>query len=132
MRYLVRTMTEQLLRKLIREVIEASPSSAPSTATQPDSPPKDKDDGGDDTVKTPEKAIADYISNTKGAIESKQSAEASQLASTLKQGGVDTKDKIMTTLKNLERDEEGGDALADKIMQYQKISERRNFGKSRR
>lgn len=125
-------MTEQLLRKLIQEVIEASPSSAPSTATQPDSPPKDKDDGGDDTVKTPEKAVEDYISNTKGAIESKQSAEAAQLATTLKKGGIDTKEKIMSTLKNLERDEDGGSALADRIVQYQKISERRNFGKSRR
>ena len=125
-------MTETLLRKLIREVIEASPSSMPSTDTEPDSPPADKDDGGDQTVKTPEKAIEDYISNSKGAVEAKQNAEAVQLASTLKKGGVDTKDKIMSTLKDLERDEDGGEALADKIIKYQEVSERRNLGKSRR
>ena len=104
----------------------------PSTDTEPDSPPADKDDGGDQTGKTPEKAIEDYISNSKGAVEAKQNAEAVQLASTLKKGGVDTKDKIMSTLKDLERDEDGGEALADKIIKYQEVSERRNLGKSRR
>ena len=125
-------MKQALLRKLIREVIEASSSSSASTDTQPDSPPQDKDDGGDATSKTPEKAVEDYISSTKSAVDSKQDEEAKKLADTLKQGGVDTRDKIMSTLQNLERDEDGGPALADKIMQYQSVSERRNFGKSRR
>ena len=125
-------MTTRLLRTLIREVIEATSSSSPSTATQPDSPASDKNDGGDETTKTPEKAVEDYISSTKGAIETKREDEAKKLASTLKQGGVDTPDKIMDTLKNLERDEDGGQSFADEIIKYQTTAEGRKFGKGRR
>jgi hypothetical protein len=124
--------SSSILRKLIREVIEASSSSSPSTDTEPDSPEKDKDDGGDQTTLQPEPAIERYISNTKNVTDVKQSEEVQKLASTLKADGVDTKDKIMTTLKNLERDEDGGLALADKIIQNQTTAEGRKFGKSRR
>lgn len=126
-----------ILRKLIREVIEASSSSSPSTDTAPDSPAKDKDDGGDETSlprtdQGPAAAIEMYVSNTKNATDVKQAQEVQKLASSLKANGVDTKDKIMSTLKNLERDEDGGPALADKIIQNQTTAEGRKFGKSRR
>lgn len=125
-------MKTSILRKLIREVIEASSSSSPSTATAPDSPVKDKDDGGDQTTIQPPAAIERYISNTKNATDVKQTQEFQKLASSLKQNGVDTKDKIMSTLKDLERDEDGGSALADKIIQSQTTAEGRKIGKSRR
>ena len=125
-------MTNRLLRKLIREVIEASSSSAPSTATQPDSPPADKNDGGDETTMTPEKAIEDYISSTKNAVDAKRDDEEQKLAVNLKKSGVDTPDKVMTTLKNLERDEDGGPAFADAIIKKQITAEGRKFGKGRR
>lgn len=125
-------MKTTILRKLIREVIEASSSSAASTDTQPDSPPADKTDGGDETTKTPEKAVEDYISSIKGAVPEKKEDEVKKLASTLKQGGVDTTDKVMDTLTNLERDEEGGQSFADEIIKYQTTTEGRKFGKSRR
>ena len=125
-------MTTRLLRTLIREVIEATSSSAPSTATQPDSSEADKNNGGDETSKTPEKAVEDYISSTKGAVENKREDEAKKLASSLKQRGVDTPDKIMDTLKNLERDEDGGQSFADEIIKYQTTAEGRKFGKGRR
>ena len=125
-------MKTTILRKLIREVIEASASSTPSTETQPDSPESDKNDGGDETTKTPEKAVEDYISSTKGAVPEKKEDEAKKLAATLKQGGIDTPDKIMDTLTNLERDEDGGQSFADEIMKYQTTAEGRKFGKGRR
>ena len=124
-------MKTAILRKLIREVIEASSSSEASTNTQPDSPPADKDDGGDQTTKTPEKAVEDYISNTKGSVPEKKEDEAKKLATTLKQGGVDTPDKIMDTLRNLEREEDGGQSFADEIIKYQTTAEGRKFGKNR-
>lgn len=125
-------MTHKLLRKLIREVIEASPSSSASTATMADSSPTDKNDGGDETSKTPEKALEDYFANTKGAVESKREDEEKKLADTLKQGGVDTPDKVMSALKNLERDEDGGQSFADQIIKKQITAEGRKFGKGRR
>ena len=125
-------MKTTILRKLIREVIEASSSSTPSTATQPDSPPADKNDGGDETAKTPEKAVEEYISSTKNAVPEKKEDEVKKLASTLKQGGVDTTDKVMNTLKNLERDEDGGSSFAQEIIKYQTTAEGRKFGKGRR
>lgn len=125
-------MKHMLIRNLIREVIEASSSSAPSTATAPDSSPADKNDGGDKTTKQPEVAIEDYISSTKDAVPAKQDDEAKKLADTLKQSGIDTPDKIMSTLKNLDRGEDGGPALADKIVKYQTTAEGRKIGKSRR
>lgn len=121
-----------IIRKLIREVIEASSSSEASTDTQPDSPSKDKNSGGDQTTKTPEKAVEDYISSTKGAVVSKKEDEAKKLAATLKQGGIDTSDKVMDTLRNLKRDEEGGQTFADEIIKYQTTTEGRKFGKGRR
>jgi len=124
-------MKTAILRKLIREVIEASSSSEASTSTQPDSPPADKDDGGDQTTTTPEKAVEDYISSTKGSVPEKKEDEAKKLATTLKQGGVDTPDKIMDTLRNLERDEDGGQSFADEIIKYQTTAEGRKFGKNR-
>ena len=123
--------TTSILRSLIREVIEASPSSSPSTQTAPDSPDKDKNGGDNKEELQPEPAIERYISNTKNATEVKQSQEMQKLASTLKAGGVNTKEKIMSTLKNLQRDEDGGLALADKIIQNQTTAEGRKFGKNR-
>jgi hypothetical protein len=124
--------SHHLLRKLIREVIEESDTITPSTSTQPGSSQKDSTDGGNDTTTTPEKAVEDYFSSTKGAIETKREDEAIKLASTLKQGGIDTPDKVMSTLKNLERDEDGGQSFADEIIKYQTTAEGRKFGKSRR
>lgn len=125
-------MTNRLLRKLIREVIEASSSSAPSTASQPDSPPADKNDGGDQTTTTPEKAVEDYFSSTKNAVDAKREDEKIKLAVTLKKSGIDTPDKVMNTLRNLERDEDGGPAFADSIIKKQTTAEGRKFGKGRR
>jgi len=125
-------MKHTLIRQLIREVIEASSSSAPSTDTEPDSKPSDKNDGGDQTKKQPAVAIEDYISSTKGAVPAKQDDEARKLADTLKQSGIDTPDKIMQTLDDLDRGEDGGPALADKIAKYQTTAEGRKIGKSRR
>lgn len=121
-----------LLRKLIREVIEASSSTSASTTTAPDSPPADKDDGGDLTTKQPAVAVSEYISSTYNAVPAKQDEEAKKLAATLKSGGVDTRDKIMSTLSTIKKDQDGGPALADKIVKYQTTAEGRKIGKNRR
>lgn len=133
MRYLLDvTMTNRLLRVLIREVIEASASSSASPETQPSTPPDQQNDGGDETTKMPEKAVEDYISNTKGAVEAKREDEEQKLADTLKKNGVDTPDKVMDTLRNLERAEDGGQSFADEIIKRQTTAEGRKFGKGRR
>jgi hypothetical protein len=121
-----------LLRKLIREVITASSSTSASTDTAPDSSSSDKNDGGDKTLKQPEVAVEEYISSTYNAVPAKQDDEAKKLASTLKSNGIDTHDKVMNTLKNLEREQDGGPALADKIVKYQVTAEGRKIGKNRR
>jgi hypothetical protein len=105
---------------LIREVIEASPSSAASTATAPDSPEKDKQDGGDSTTEQAPVSIERFYANTKNASGVKQSEEIKKLAASLKKSGVTDEESIMTNLKDLERDEPGGPDFAKKILDAQK------------